>query len=136
MIAPRTTTPTAPTKTNMSEPVPAPTIGEEHNPAGTLAALYRRCSPGGGCPFTLGQLIRVLGAYRYHGVAVATEVAHIVGMPASAVYGCVLECEDYGLLRWIPEPVTSADNITAEITAAGSRLLREIDLPAGVGYAG
>lgn len=135
MIAPQTTPSTTATKNLVSEPIPAPAIAENHNPARTLAALYHRCSPAGGCPYDLQQIIRVLQAYRYRGLAVATEIANNVGMPASAVYGCVLELEDYGLLRWIPEPVTTAEYVTAEITAAGSRFLREIDLPTEAGYA-
>ena len=136
MIATQTTPSTTATKNVVSEPIPAPTIAENHNPARTLAALYHRCSPGGGCPYSLQQIIQVLEAFRYHGVAVATEIANTVGMPASAVYGCVLECEDYGLLRWIPEPVTTAEHVTAEITATGSRFLREIDLLPGASYGG
>lgn len=136
MIAPQTTPSTSAERKVASEPIPVPPIAENHNPARTLAALYHRCSLAGGCPYDLRQIIRVLQAYRHHGLAVATEIAHTIGMPASAVYGCVLELEDYGLLRWIPEPVTTAEYVTAEITAAGSRFLREIDLPAGARYAG
>lgn len=66
----------------------------------------------------------------------ATDVAREVELPASAVYGCVLELENFGLCRWIPEPVTTADNVTAEITAHGTRFLREIDPPPGARYAG
>ena len=129
MIAPQTTPSTSATKKVVSEPILAPVFAENHNPARTLTALYHRCSPAGGCPYDLRQIIRVLQAYRHHGLAVATEIPHTIGIPNSAVYGCVLELEDYGLLRWLPEPVTTAEYVTAEITAAGSRFLREIDLP-------
>lgn len=106
------------------------------NPDQTLADLYRRCADGGGCPYTMDQIIGVLAALRYHGPVVATDIAHTARMPASAVYGCVLELEDYGLVRWIPEPVTTADNVTAEITAHGARFVREINTAsAGERYA-
>lgn len=107
------------------------------DPARTLAALGKRCSASGGCPYTLSQIVDVLAALRRHGVVVATEIAREVQLPASAVYGCVLELEDFGLCRWIPEPVTSAEHITAEITAHGLRFLREINTaPVGERYAG
>lgn len=115
-----------------SSALPKPTAiqveDEGPTPARTLAGLYKRCGVGGGCPYTVVQIIRVLEALRYHGTVVATDIARSVEIPASAVYGCVLELEDYGLARWIPEPVHSADHITAETTLAGLRFLREIDV--------
>lgn len=101
---------------------------EGSTPAQTLADLYRRCSGGGGCPYTLDQLLGVLSALRYHGRAEAGQLATDTELPASATYGCLLETEDYGLSRWIPAPVHLADHQTAEITAAGSRFLREIQM--------
>lgn len=118
------------TRTALSTKISAP-VDEESNPARTLAGLYKRCGTGGGCPYTVGQIISVLEALRYHGTVVATDIANSVQMPASAVYGCVLELEDCGLTRWIPEPVLEADHITAEITLAGMRFLREIDRGGG-----
>lgn len=107
------------------------------DPARTLTALGQRCGPGGGCPYTLAQIVGVLAALRRRGTVVATEIAREVRLPASTVYGCMLELEDYGLSRWIPEPVTTADNVTAEITADGARFLRELNTAsAGQRYAG
>lgn len=112
----------------LPKPIPAEVEDEGPTPAQTLAGLYRRCGAGGGCPYSLDQLLRVLQELRHHSAVVAPEIAGAVELPASAVYGCILEAEDYGLVRWIPEPVTTADNITAEITAAGVRFLREITM--------
>lgn len=135
MIAPQPAV-EAPPK-SVSRPIPQEVLYEPLAPARTLVDLYHRCSPNGGCPYSLDQLVSVLDALRSHGTVVATEIASSVALPASAVYGCVLELEDFGLCRWIPEPVTTADNVTTQITAAGSRLLREIK-PSTVGerYAG
>lgn len=120
----------------LPKPIPAPVEYEEHTPAQTLADLYRRCSQGGGCPYSVDQVIQVLGALRGRGVVVATDIARQVELPASAVYGCVLELEDFGLCRWIPKPVTSAEHIIAEITAHGLRFLRAINTaPVGERYA-
>lgn len=116
--------------------IPQEVLYEPPAPARTLADLYRRCSRGGGCPYGLDQITCVLDALRGRGAVVATDIATEVELPASAVYGCVLELEDFGLCRWIPEPVTSAEYITAEITAHGARFLREINLSAGARYAG
>lgn len=124
MIAPASTQ--SPAYSPATIPVPTPAIHTTPDPAHTLAALGKRCTPGGGCPYTLTQIVDVLAALRRHGVVVATEIAREVQLPASAVYGCVLELEDYGLCRWIPEPVLSADYVTAEITAHGTSFLREI----------
>lgn len=105
------------------------------NSAQTLADLYRRCGPEGNGPFALDYLLRVLVALgklshpnplRPHDPVPATEVGRIAELPATAVYGCVLELEEYGLARWVPQPITHADNITAEITRYGVRFLREI----------
>lgn len=126
MIAPERKDRTATDSLKLSEPIVAVELDEGPNSAQVLADLYRRCGRGGGCPYSLDQIISVLEALRYHGTVVATEIAGSAGMPASAVYGCVLECEDYGLARWIPEPVLQANYVTAEITAAGMRFLREI----------
>lgn len=111
----------------LSEPVAAIELDEQSNPAQVLADLYRRCGRGGGCPYSLDQLLRVLEALRYSGRAEAGELATDAGLPASAAYGCILEAEDYGLARWIPKPVHLVDHQTAEITGAGMRFLREID---------
>lgn len=100
---------------------------DEPSPAQTLAELYRRCAPGGGCQHTLDSLIRVLSGLGRNGAVVATDIGYSAQLPPSAVYGCVLELEDYGLARWIPEPVLRADHLTAEITEAGLRFLREIE---------
>lgn len=126
MIAPESRQRTAPEPVKLSEPIAAIELDEAPNPAQVLADLYRRCGSGGGCPYTLDQLLSVLTALRYHGRTEAQELATDARLPASATYGCVLELEDYGLSRWIPRPVHLADHQTAEITAAGSRLLREI----------
>lgn len=134
MIAPEATS--TPYTTSHPRQLPAPALDDRPTPAQTLAKLYRRCGPGGGCLYSMSQILDVLTALRDRGPVVATEIAATVGLPASAVYGCVLECEDYGLCRWIPEPVLTADYITAEITATGSRLLRELNLARGVGHAG
>lgn len=134
MIAPESTQ--TPDRSPIPIPTPTPAIHTPPDPAHTLAALVRRCSVGGGCPYTLVQIVDVLAALRRHGVVVATEIAREVQLSASSVYGCVLELEDYGLCSWIPEPVTTSDNVTAEITAAGSRFLREINLKSGARYAG
>lgn len=114
------------TNAALPKPIPAEIVDDGHTPAQTLADLYKRCRDRGGCPCTVGQLVAVLEALRYHGTVVATDITPSIELPTSAVYGCVLELEDYGLCRWLPEPVTSADNITAEITAAGLHFLREI----------
>lgn len=133
MIAPQPAV-EAPPK-SVSRPIPQEVLYEPLAPARTLADLYHRCSPNGGCPYSLDQLIRVLGALRGRGTVVATEIAEEVQLPDSAVYGSVLELEDFGLCRWIPEPVTSTDYVTAEITAHGLHFLREIGLPSGASYA-
>lgn len=114
----------------LPKPIPIPVEIEDARPtsAQTLADLYRRCGRKGGCPYTLDQLISVLSALRYHGRTEAGELATDAQLPASAAYGCLLEAEDYGLSRWIPRPVHLADHQTVEITAAGSRFLREIDM--------
>lgn len=127
MIATERTDRTAPETVKLSQPIVAVELDEEPNPAQVLAGLYRRCGSGGGCPYTLDQLLSVLSALRYYGRAEAGELAADARLPASATYGCVLELEDYGLSRWIPAPVHLADHQTAEITAAGLRLLREIN---------
>lgn len=135
MIASSATAETAPK--SAPRPIPQEVLYEPPTPARTLADLYRRCSPTGGCPYGLDQITRVLAALRGRGAVVATDIATEVELPASAVYGCVLELEDYGLCRWIPEPVTSAEYITAEITAHGLRFLREINTAlVGERYAG
>ena len=110
----------------MAKPIPLEVEEEGPTPARTLADLYRRCGSGGGCPYSLDQLLAVLSALRYHHRAEAGELARYARLPASATYGCLLEAEDYGLARWIPRPVHLADHQTAEITGAGLRLLREI----------
>lgn len=127
----------APSRKDAPRRVSLEAIYERLAAASTLADLYRRCAPNGGCPYSLVQVIHVLGALGGRGAVVATDIAGEVGLPASAVYGCVLELEDFGLCRWIPEPVTSAEHITAEITAHGLRFLREINTaPVGERYAG
>ena len=126
MIAPESEQRTTPEAVTLSEPIMAVELDEAPNPAQVLADLYRRCGRGGGCPYTLDQLISVLTALRYHGRAEARQLARDARLPASATYGCLLECEDYGLSRWIPRPVHLVDHQTAEITATGLRLLREI----------
>lgn len=133
MIAPHPTAETAPK--SAPRPIPQEVLYEPPAPSRTLADLYRRCSPKGGCPYNLDQITRVLTALRDRGAVVATEISSSVSLPASAVYGCVLELEDFGLCRWIPEPVTSAEYITAEITAHGLRFLREIHPLSGARYA-
>lgn len=127
MIAPESTRGPSAGTVKLSEPVAAVELDEQPNPAQALAGLYRRCGRGGGCPYTLDQLFRVLSALRYHGRAEAGELAKDARLPASAAYGCLLECEDYGLARWIPRPVYLVDHQTAEVTATGLRLLREIN---------
>lgn len=126
MTAPETKRGAFPETVTLCEPVAALELDQTPNPAQVLADLYRRCSPNGGCPYSLDQLLRVLSALRYHGRAEAGELATDARLPASATYGCLLEAEDYGLARWTPEPVLKADYVTAEITGAGSRFLREI----------
>lgn len=126
MIAPERTDRAASENVKLSEPIAAVELDEEPNPAQVLADLYRRCGGGGGCPYSLDQLLSVLSALRYHARAEAGELAGDAQLPVSATYGCVLELEDYGLSRWIPAPVHLADHQTAEITAAGLRFLREI----------
>ena len=126
MIAPERSDQRAAEPVKLSEPIAAVELDEAQNPAQVLADLYRRCGRGGGCPYSLDQLLGVLSALRYHGKAEAGELARCAGLPASATYGCLLEAEDYGLSRWIARPVHLADHQTAEITLAGSRLLREI----------
>ena len=117
----------APEKTaTLSESIAAIELGEQSNPAQVLADLYRRCGRGGGCPYSLDHLLRVLEALRYHGRAETGDLATEAELPASATYGCLLETEDYGLSRWIPRPIHLADHQTAEITVAGLRFLREI----------
>lgn len=91
-------------------------------------SVSRRCGGGGGCPYSLVQLLSVLTALRYHGRAEAGKLATYAELPASATYGCLLETEDYGLSRWIARPVHLADHQTAEITLAGVRFLREINI--------
>lgn len=128
MIAPQSLGRTAPDTVRLSEPVVAVELDQGPHPAQALADLYRCCSPSGGCPYTLKQLIRVLTELRSHSAGVvATEIAAPARLPEKAVYGCVLELEGYGLARWIPEPVLRADHVTAEVTGAGLRLLREIE---------
>lgn len=124
MIAPRSAVETS--RTLASRPIPHEALYEPPAPAHTLADLYRRCGRGGGCPYSLDQLLQVLTALRYQGRAETGELAADARLPASATYGCVLELEDYGLSRWIPAPVHLVDHQTAEITLAGLRLLREI----------
>lgn len=128
MIAPESRRGPAPQSVKLSEPITAVELDNVQNPAQVLADLYRRCGRGGGCPYTLDQLLRVLSALRYHGRAEAGELATDAHLPASATYGCLLETEDYGLSRWIPAPVHLADHQTAEITLAGVRFLREINI--------
>lgn len=115
----------------LSGPLPKPIAAEIEEegptPAQTLADLYRRCGRGGGCPYSLDQLLSVLTTLRYHGRAEAGELATDAQLPASATYGCLLEAEDYGLARWIPEPVLQVDYVTAEITLTGMHFLREIE---------
>ena len=127
MIAPESRRGPAPRTVKLSEPITAVELDDVQNPAQVLADLYRRCGRGGGCPYTLDQLISVLSALRCHGSAEAHQLATDARLPASATYGCLLEAEDYGLARWIPAPVHLAEYQTAEITLAGSRLLREIN---------
>ena len=128
MIAPEGRGRPALSTVKISGPIAAVEMDESRNPAQVLTDLYRRCGRGGGggCPYSLDQLLRVLESLRYHGRAEALPLARDAHLPASATYGCLLECEDYGLSRWIPRPVYLADHQTAEITLAGSRLLREI----------
>lgn len=126
MIAPEAKRGASTGAVKLSEPIAAIELDEQSNPAQVLADLYRRCGSGGGCPYTLDQLLAVLSALRYHGRAEAGELATDAELPASATYGCLLETEDYGLSRWIPRPVHLADHQTAEITATGLRFLREI----------
>lgn len=98
-------------------------------PARALSGLYHRCGAHGGSPYTIEQLFTVLAGLRYFGTAQASDVGRGLSLPASAVYGCFLELEDFGLLRWLAHPVISADYVTAEITDTGLRLLREINHP-------
>lgn len=128
MIAPESKRRPAADTVKLSEPIAAIELDETPNPAQVLADLYRRCGKGGGCPYTLDQLLSVLSPLRYHGRAEAGKLAQDARLPASATYGCLLEAEDYGLSRWIPAPVHLADHQTAEITATGLRFLREIDM--------
>lgn len=128
MIAPQAPAQTSPARERLSEPLAAVELDEQPNPAQVLADLYRRCGSGGGCPYTLDQLLWVLSALRDHGRDEAGELAKDAQLPASAAYSCLLEAEDYGLSRWIPGPLHLVDHQTAEITLAGSRLLREIEL--------
>lgn len=127
MIAPERKQDSSPEIVRLSQPIAAVELDEEPNPAQVLADLYRRCGSGGGCPYTLDQLLSVLSALRYHGRADTGDLATDARLPASATYGCVLELEDYGLSRWIPSPVHLAHHQTAEITATGLRFLREIE---------
>lgn len=125
MIAPERSDRTALEPLKLSEPIAAVELDEEPNPAQVLADLYRRCGRGGGCPYSLDQLLSVLRALRYHGKAEAGELAKDAELPASATYGCLLETEDFGFSRWIARPVHLADHQTAEITLTGLRFLRE-----------
>ena len=52
---------------HLPKPIPIPVEIEDEGPtpAQTLADLYRRCGAGGGCPYTLDQIIRVLSALRF-----------------------------------------------------------------------
>lgn len=126
MIAPKSQTRIAGPPVMLSEHIVAAELDDVQNPAQVLADLYRRCGRGGGCPYSLDQLLSVLWTLRYHGRAEAGELATGARLPASATYGCLLEAEDYGLSRWIPAPVHLAEHQTAEITATGLRFLREI----------
>lgn len=115
---------------HLPKPIPIPAEIENEGPisAQILADLYRRRGGGGGCPYSLVQLLSVLTVLRYHGRAEAGQLATYAELPASATYGCLLETEDYGLSRWIARPVHLADHQTAEITLAGVRFLREINI--------
>lgn len=97
-------------------------------PARALANLYRRCAPGGGCPYDISTMISVLRGLRLDRAVHLTELGEALGLSASTVYGCVIELEDHGLARPLyrtQEAPLCAGSVRAEMTAVGWRLLRE-----------